>query len=59
MNLPKAIEILQKAVDNVPIIPASKLHVAQRLGIEAMKRLIAIRRIIGGLPDQLLPGEES
>ena len=37
MKLEKAIEILNLWVDNKPVIPAAKLHIAARLGIEAIK----------------------
>lgn len=37
MTIDEAIKILDAWIDNKPIIPASKLHVAARLGIEALK----------------------
>ena len=57
MDIPEAITILQRAVDNKPVIPHSELHIAERLGIEALKLIEQHPTIRFFLEDKLLPGE--
>lgn len=57
MNIDKAIEILEDSFCAQPQFADNPYSQAHKLGIEALKRLEEIRLIIGGLPDQLLPGE--
>jgi len=57
MNLQKACEILDLWVNNKPIIPASKLHVAVRLGIAAGEHILNGRAKGYEWVDIPLPGE--
>lgn len=57
MTIDEAVKTLSLAVNNEPVIPHSKLHVAQRLGIEALKSVRAQYDPDHQMMRRLLPGE--
>lgn len=57
MKLKKAIEILSASANAGMTTFDEKYKAAQRLGIEALKRVQACRKSIFIPPDKLLPGE--
>jgi len=57
MTLGKAIKAMEDEVNNIPVIPHSKLHSAHLLGIEALKVVKLNQELWGKTEAFTLPGE--
>ena len=57
MTLDEAKKAMEDEVNNIPVIPHSRLHSAHLLGIEALRRMVAQRKQIPPWTGILLPGE--
>ena len=59
MKLEKAIEILEVEKGSASLQDDKEFYKALDLGIEAMKEVNALRKVLLGLGNSLLPGETA
>lgn len=57
MNIEKAIEILSDSIADNTLLITLENDQAVKLGIEALKEVDALRKVLKGLGNSLLPGE--